>query len=175
MSPEPLTPIDNNPPDESSIVHGGNPRHGQGTEEGPHTQTHKESASGPNELRPPPKDPNPTSQKNRRPLKELYQMPPDPTGDHSDVRADHAAQAPGQPPPLPGLHKRCGAQPPGGSHMALHPHPHQNLQPPPLSAPPPSPNGGCKRTWEMSVVASRGMKRRLSRDARRVVMERGSI
>jgi hypothetical protein len=84
LSPEPLTPIDNNPPDKSSIRHGGGKTstgHRRGT---PHTTTQK-SASGPNELRPPPKDPNPTSQKNRRPLKELYQMPPDPTGDHSDA------------------------------------------------------------------------------------------
>ena len=142
MSPEPLTPIDNNPPDESSIVHGGNPRHGQGTEEGPHTQTHKESASGPNELRPPPKDPNPTSQKNRRPLKELYQMPPDPTGDHSDVRAEHAAQAqaPGQPPSLSVRLAQALCRPTAQrlTHGAPPSPPHQNLQPPPLSAPPPN-------------------------------------
>ena len=63
LSPEPLTPIDNNPPDESSIrtARGGKTStgHRRGT---PHTTTQK-SASGPNEQRPPPKDPNPTSQR----------------------------------------------------------------------------------------------------------------
>ena len=115
-------------------------------------QAHKESAPGSNEpLRSPPKDPYPTSRKNRRPHKELYQTPPGPTGNHSNpTRADHAAQPPVQPPSLPDLQKRCSPQAllttsarpaAGGSpHIALHPHPHQNLQPPRPSAPPSSPH-----------------------------------
>jgi hypothetical protein len=83
LSPEPLTPIDNNPPDESSIRHGG----GQDIDRAPkgdptHHHTKERVRTQRTTTHP---NPIPTSQKNRRPLKELYQMPPDPTGDHSDA------------------------------------------------------------------------------------------
>ena len=176
MSPEPLTPIDNNPPDESSIGHGGNPRHRQGTEGGPHTPPHKRARQDPTSYDPLPKTPIRHLKRTADLSKNSTRCLQTPLGITATLHAGRSrGTSPRAAPSLSALHKRCVAQPPGGSYMVLHPHPHQNLQPPPLSAPPPSPNGGRKRTWDMSVVASRELKRRLSRDARRVVMERGSI
>ena len=63
MSPEPLTPIDNNPPDETAIGHGGNPRHRQGTEGEPtHKHTKREHVRTQRATTPSTR-PHPTSQK----------------------------------------------------------------------------------------------------------------